>query len=229
MPLWLVSQIAAQSVPANQQAHIQRIQDKTVDLTVTPGEPPLQMTLQELMKLYKVPGLSIAVIDNYKIIWAKAYGVTDAGSNTPVTTTTLFQAGSISKPVAATAALYLVQQGKLSLDEDVNQKLKTWKVPENQFTTTQKVTLRRLMSHTAGLTIHGFPGYDVDAPIPTLVQIFNTARSQPTQHPFAWTSFRARKNAIPAAVSPSNNSSSLTPPASRSPTLCTKLFYKKSA
>lgn len=173
MPLWLVSQIAAQSVPANQQAHIQRIQDKTVDLTVTPGEPPLQMTPQELMKLYKVPGLSIAVIDNYKIIWAKAYGVTDAGSNTPVTTTTLFQAGSISKPVAATAALYLVQQGKLSLDEDVNQKLKTWKVPENQFTTTQKVTLRRLMSHTAGLTIHGFPGYDVDAPIPTLVQIFN--------------------------------------------------------
>ena len=75
-----------------------------------------------------------------------------------MTTRTLFQAGSISKPVAATAALYLVEQGKLSLDEDVNQKLKTWKVPENEFTKTEKVTLRRLMSHTAGLTVHGFPG-----------------------------------------------------------------------
>ena len=99
--------------------------------------------------------------------------MTDAGSNKPVTTRTLFQAGSISKPVAATGTLYLVEKGKLSLDEDVNQELKTWKVPENEFTKTQKVTLRRLMSHTAGLTVHGFPGYDLDAPRPTLMQIFN--------------------------------------------------------
>ena len=90
-----------------------------------------------------------------------------------MTTRTLFQAGSISKPVAAAGALALVEQGKLALDEDVNQKLKTWKVPDNEFTKTEKVTLRRLMSHTAGLTVHGFPGYDVDAPLPTLVQIFN--------------------------------------------------------
>src|SRR6201987_4852087 len=69
--------------------------------------------------------------------------------------------------------LALVQEGKLSLDEDVNQKLKSWKVPENEFTREQKVTLRRLMSHSAGLTVHGFPGYAVDEPIPTLTQIFN--------------------------------------------------------
>jgi CubicO group peptidase (beta-lactamase class C family) len=131
------------------------------------------MNLQKLMELYNVPGLSIAVIDDYKIIWTKAYGVTDVGSDKPVTTKTLFQAGSISKPVAATGALFLVEKGKLSLDEDVNLKLKTWKLPENEFTKTQKVTLRRLMSHTAGLTIHGFPGYDLDAPLPTLLQIFN--------------------------------------------------------
>jgi CubicO group peptidase (beta-lactamase class C family) len=91
----------------------------------------------------------------------------------PVTTKTLFQAGSISKPVAATGMLAMVQQGKLSLDEDVNAKLKTWKVPENEFTKEQKVTLRRLASHTAGLTVHGFPGYDVDDKLPTLVEIFN--------------------------------------------------------
>ena len=91
----------------------------------------------------------------------------------PVTTTTLFQSGSISKPVAAAGALWLVLHGKLSLDEDVNEKLKSWKVPENEFTKDQKVTLRRLISHTAGLTVHGFPGYAVGEPLPTLVQILD--------------------------------------------------------
>jgi CubicO group peptidase (beta-lactamase class C family) len=86
---------------------------------------------------------------------------------------TLFQAGSISKPVAAKAALHMVEQGKLVLDEDVNDKLTSWKVPDNEFTQKEKVTLRRLISHTAGLTIHGFPGYDVDAPLPTLIQVLN--------------------------------------------------------
>src|SRR5262249_25102841 len=104
---------------------------------------------------------------------ARAYGTTELGGSTPVTTKTLFQAGSISKPVAAAAMLALVQEGKLSLDEDVNVKLKTWKVPENEFTKDQKVTLRRLASHTAGLTVHGFPGYDIDEKLPTLVQILN--------------------------------------------------------
>jgi CubicO group peptidase (beta-lactamase class C family) len=115
------------------------------------------------MKVYKVSALSVAVVDDFKIIELKAYGASP---------TTLFQAGSISKPVAAAGALYLVEHGKLSLDEDVNKKLKTWKVPENEFTKTERVTLRRLMSHTAGLAVHGFPGYDVDEPVPTLVQIF---------------------------------------------------------
>ena len=137
------------------------------------NEPPLRLGLQKLMEVYKVPGLSIAVIDNFQIVWAKGYGVTDAGSRNPVTPMTLFQAGSISKPVAASGALVLVEQGKLALDEDVNLKLKTWKVAENEFTKTEKVTLRRLMSHSAGLTVHGFPGYDVDAPLPTLVQVLN--------------------------------------------------------
>jgi len=99
--------------------------------------------------------------------------VTEPGGKTPATPKTLFQAGSISKPVAAAGMLALVQQGKLSLDEDVNLKLKSWKVPENEFTREQKVTLRRLASHSAGLTVHGFPGYDIDEKVPTLVQIFN--------------------------------------------------------
>ncbi len=137
------------------------------------GQPAAKLSVDDLMKAFHDPALTVAVIDGYKIVWAKAYGVTDYKSKSPVTTKTLFQAGSISKPVAATGMMLLVQQGKLSLDEDVNMKLKTWKVPENEFTKEQKVTLRRLASHTAGLTVHGFPGYDVDEKIPTLVEILN--------------------------------------------------------
>jgi CubicO group peptidase (beta-lactamase class C family) len=137
------------------------------------NQPPADITLKKLMDVFKVPGLSVAVIDNYQIAWAKGFGMIESGGSTPVTTKTLFQAGSISKPVAAVGAMWLVEHGKLSLDEDVNKKLKTWTVPENEFTKDQKVTLRRLMSHSAGLTVHGFPGYAVSEPRPTLVQIFN--------------------------------------------------------
>jgi CubicO group peptidase (beta-lactamase class C family)/predicted transcriptional regulator YdeE len=158
---------------AKPSARLQRVEQVAVELPGAPGEAPLRLSIAELMKTFNVPGLSIAVIENYKIVDVKAYGAIAPGSSTPVTTKTLFQAGSISKPVAATAALSLVEQGKLSLDENVNNKLTTWKVPENEFTQTEKVTLRRLMSHTAGLTVHGFPGYDVDAPVPSIVQVLN--------------------------------------------------------
>lgn len=124
----------------------------------------------------KTPGISIAVINDGAIEWARGYGVTEAGTDTPVTSRTLFQAASISKPVAALAALRLVEKGALGLDEDVNAKLTSWKVPENDFTKTEKVTLRRLLSHTAGLTVHGFGGYAADAPVPTLVQALDAAK-----------------------------------------------------
>jgi CubicO group peptidase (beta-lactamase class C family) len=169
------------SVSGAQEARIQRIEALVLDLSMGEKEPPLRLNLVQLMQAYNVPGLSLAVIDHYKIAWAKGYGVIGTGSTAPVGTGTLFQAGSISKPVAATAALALVEKGRLSLDEDVNQKLKTWKVPENEFTKEQKVTLRRLMSHTAGLTVHGFPGYDVDAPLPTLVQVLNGEKPANTE------------------------------------------------
>jgi CubicO group peptidase (beta-lactamase class C family) len=164
---------ASQSKAEGQEERIRRIEVSAVNISLGADEQPLQMDLEKLLATFKVPGLSMAVIDDYQIAWTKTYGVTDTDSNKPVTTATLFQAGSISKPVAATGALLLVEQGKLSLDEDVNRKLKSWKVPENEFTKSEKVTLRRLMSHTGGLTVHGFPGYDVDAPLPSLVQIFN--------------------------------------------------------
>lgn len=164
--------IAAQNTPSPAG---RELTPKTVVVSFPLGQDqaPLELTLQQLLDAFKVPGLSVAVIDNYKIAWAKGFGVTGPGGRSPVTTKTLFQAGSISKPVAAAGALWLVEHGKLSLDEDVNVKLKSWKVPENEFTSKEKVTLRRLMSHSAGLTVHGFPGYAVGEPVPTLVQIFN--------------------------------------------------------
>ena len=125
------------------------------------------------MRDHQIVGLSLAIIDDGKICKARGYGFTNKSGKTPITPATLFQAGSVSKSVAALGALRLVEQGRLLLDEDVNVKLRAWKVPENKFTKTEKVTLRRILSHTAGLTVHGFPGYPVGGPLPTLVQVLD--------------------------------------------------------
>jgi CubicO group peptidase (beta-lactamase class C family) len=154
-------------------ARIGRVENGLLPAAVIKGAPPAIMKLAERMEFYKVPGVSVAVINDGRIEWARAYGVKDATTKDLLTTETLFQAGSISKPTAALAALKLVQEGKLNLDEDVNVKLVSWKVPENEFTKTQKVTLRRLLTHSAGLTVHGFPGYAADAEVPTLIQVLN--------------------------------------------------------
>src|SRR5262249_9399570 len=126
-----------------------------------------------------VPGVSVAVFDDYKILWAKGYGVTEAGQGKPVTTHTLFQGGDISSSVAAAGTLALIEQGKLFLDKNINDELRSWKLPDNEFTKTEKVTLRRILSHSAGLTTLNFPGYapaDRDAhteaeAVPTIQQI----------------------------------------------------------
>lgn len=132
-------------------------------------------TLSEQMRKYDIEGVSVAVIRDFKIDWAKGYGMADAEATKPVTETTLFQAGSISKPVAAMGGLVLVQDGKLSLDGDINAVLKMWKVPGNAHTAKAPVTLEGLLSHTAGLTVHGFPGYADGAPVPTVVQVLDGA------------------------------------------------------
>lgn len=112
------------------------------------------------MKELKVPAVSVAVVENGKLAWAKAYG--------PINTETMFQAASISKPVAATAALHMMQYGNFTLDEDVNGKLKSWKLPGPH-----TVTLRQLLSHAGGLTVHGFPGYAAGEPVPTVPQVLD--------------------------------------------------------
>ncbi len=141
---------------------------------VITSEDTLQgFNIHERMRYYKVPGVSIAVIHEGEIEWARGYGYFSFDSLKEVIPSTRFQAASISKPVAAMAALTFVQEGLLDLDRDVNYYLKSWKVPENEFTRKEKVTLRRLLSHTAGLTVSGFGGYAFDEPVPTTIQVLN--------------------------------------------------------
>ena len=139
-----------------------------------PSSPDsLDAFIRAQMAMRKIPGLSLAIVDKGKVVYAKGYGVTAPGGKTPVSAETLFLAGSVSKSVAAMGALKLVEAGTLSLDGDVNDKLTTWKVPDNGYTGTEKVTLRRILSHSAGTTVHGFAGYEVGTPVPTLVQILD--------------------------------------------------------
>jgi CubicO group peptidase (beta-lactamase class C family) len=128
--------------------------------------------VQTLQKQFNVPGVSIAVVNDFKIEWAKGYGVADVASGALVTTDTMFQAASISKTVAAMASMKAVQNGRFALDQDVNTILKSWKLPGGEFTKDRPVTPRSLMSHTSGTGDgFGFPGYAPDASLPTLVQI----------------------------------------------------------
>lgn len=176
----ILGTLAAQTPPTLEQ-RIRRIVDEIPPSVIVKGEPASTTKLADRMAALHVPGVSIAFIHDGKVEWARGFGVTRIGGP-PVTPDTLFQAASISKPVAAMAVLHLAQTGKLDLDTDVNQYLKTWKLPQNGFTERAKVTVRELLTHTAGLTVHGFPGYASDAPVPTLVQVLNgekPANSEP--------------------------------------------------
>ena len=123
------------------------------------GLPVETFNIQERMKRYHVPGVSMALIENGEIVWAKAWGVCDVNSAQAVNTETVFQAASMSKPVAAFSAMHMVDKAELALDEPINKQLASWQIPDNELTQQQPVTLRHLLSHTAGTTVHGFAGY----------------------------------------------------------------------
>ena len=137
------------------------------------GDSIPNYNIEKRLKELGIPGVSIAVIHKGQIEWAKGYGFADVSENRPVTSKTMFLAGSISKPVAAIRAHQLVEKGVLSLDSNVNQYLSSWKLPDNKFTKKEKVTTRRILNHTAGLTVWGFPGYDKGDTIPSVVEVLN--------------------------------------------------------
>ena len=136
------------------------------------GEGDEKLSVQELMKKYYVPGVSVSIVQNFQVIGAKGYGVADVETGAPVTLDTLFQAASISKPVAAMAALKAVQDGLFGVDQDVNTILKSWKLDLGEFKD-DVVTPAMLLSHTGGTTVHGFGGYAPSGTIPTAHQVLS--------------------------------------------------------
>jgi CubicO group peptidase (beta-lactamase class C family) len=150
---------------------IAEVEAKLTAPVVIEGAEQVFHSLAEQMEFYSVPGVSIAVINDGRIEWAKGYGIRDAGTALPVDENTLFQAASLSKPVSALGALHWVNEGALDLDNDVNDFLVSWKLPENEFTRTRPVTLRHLLSHTAGLSGQLMGAYPRDEPIPTYAQM----------------------------------------------------------
>ena len=153
--------------------HIANIEKAILPAIVIRGESLPTVTLLERMEQLNVPGVSVAVINDGEIEWAKGYGFADKERNIPVSTETLFQAASISKPVSAMVALKLVEEGRLDLDQNVNEKLTSWQIPDNEFTTTHKVTLQGLVNHSAGTTVWGFPGYERGETVPSTVAVLD--------------------------------------------------------
>jgi CubicO group peptidase (beta-lactamase class C family) len=165
-----IAPAADDSSPAAMMARIENVQ--------SPNRQGLDgYTLRQVMERFRVPGVSVAVIKDFEIHWAKGYGVADVEAGAAVENNTLFQAASISKPVAAMAVVRAVQDGRFSLDDDVNTILKSWKLPDSEFTRGHPVTPRALLSHTSGLGDgFGFPGYHPSAPRPTVVEILNGSK-----------------------------------------------------
>jgi CubicO group peptidase (beta-lactamase class C family) len=173
LPALIPRQCESNSSDLAPSARASRIETGLLPAVVIKGACSKPMTVIERMAAYEVPGVSVAFFDHGRILWTRAYGFADVASKAPVSSETLFQAGSISKPVSALGALRLVQEGKLNLDEDVNRRLRTWKVSDDGLPDMGKVTVRRILSHSAGLSVRSFPGYNSDEIVPTVVQILN--------------------------------------------------------
>lgn len=129
--------------------------------------------IQSRMNHYQIKGVSVAVIHNYKIEWTRGYGWADEDARIPVSPETRFQAASISKSLNAVGVLKLAQENKLNLQADINQYLTSWKFPYDINSKGKKISTIELLSHTAGLNVHGFEGYQIGATLPTIVQILN--------------------------------------------------------
>jgi CubicO group peptidase (beta-lactamase class C family) len=138
--------------------------------TTGPTDPT---DIGSLIEYYEVPGVSVAVINDFELDYVEVRGVKNVTTLEPVTEETLFQAASLSKGVSATAVMSLVQDGAVTLDTQINDYLISWKLHDNAYQANEKVTLRRLLSHTAGTTVGGFRGYRYTEPVPNLIQILN--------------------------------------------------------
>lgn len=158
-------------MPSDVQSRITQVEQNLAGAVVLEGES--KWKLEDRMAFYKINGLSMAVVKDNKIDWAKGYGWADVNEKRKVTTETVFQAASISKSLNGIGVLKLAQDGKVDLNLDINTYLTSWKFPYDDVSTGKKITLTNLLSHTAGLSVHGFMGYEPGDPIPSLIQILD--------------------------------------------------------
>lgn len=147
-----------------------RIQRVTRDLRSNSASPPA--TLAQRMESLGTPAVSIAVVDEFRLEWARGFGMKEWGEDDAVDEATLFQAASISKAMFALAVMRMLDAGRLDLDADVNSLLRSWQVPPVG-AWQPHITLRQLLSHSAATTVHGFLGYRRDEPFPSITQILN--------------------------------------------------------
>jgi len=160
-----------QQPPQDVETRIKQVEESLVGAIRIDGQG--KWKLEDRMTYYKVPGLSMAVVKDYKIDWVKGYGWADAGEKRKVTQETLFQAASISKSLNGVGLLKLAQDGKIDLNADINTYLTSWKFPYDDVSKGKKITIANLLSHTAGLSVHGFRGYAQGEKLPTIVEILD--------------------------------------------------------
>jgi CubicO group peptidase (beta-lactamase class C family) len=130
-------------------------------------------TLLQRQAHYNVPGVSVALMRDGQLAWTLQSGVKDVDTKEPIDANTVFQAGSISKPAFAAVLMKYRQDNPIDLDSDINNLLTSWQLPPHQWTGKEAVSLRRLLSHTAGTTVHGFPGYAAGEAVPSLQQVLD--------------------------------------------------------
>ena len=160
----------------------QKIQSVETGLSDFAGQSNSKLSLIDEMANKNVPGVSIAVINDNKTEWAKGYGILKAGTSNPVTKETVFEAASTTKIFTTVIILNLVEKALIKLDEDVNKYLKSWKIPDNEFTQKQKVTLRLILSHQAGFNRPEGGFSNEEGKAPTLLDVIkgeSPAKNQP--------------------------------------------------
>ncbi len=178
--LFLPLMVKSQNVDQEVEERIRQVENSLTP-TVIYADSLLNGNITKRMEELKIKGISIAVIRNYKLDWAKGYGWADSAEGREVTTNTRFQAASISKSLNSLGVLKLVQDGKIDPEADINSYLRTWKFPYDTVSKDKKINLYNLLSHTAGLDIHGFPGYERSAPIPNIYQVLKGERPANTK------------------------------------------------
>lgn len=167
--------LAASPTPAEELQEANLLKTGLTERIRIEGQEVDYQSLEQRQAHYDVPGVSIAFMRNGQLAWTMQSGVKDLTTGLTIDENTVFQAGSISKPAFATVLMKYREDNPLDIDADVNTLLTSWQLREHEWTGQDVVSLRRLLSHTAGTTIHGFPGYAAGEPVPNLQQVLEGA------------------------------------------------------